>query len=159
MNKTYLFGTAVILTLTLGGCGEAVAPEVESPVVESRNVVGKVQTQPGFRIIGDDRGPCTGSLVSQKFNGQQITLKDSAGEIVGASSLGGWDGDTGLGDQKSLPPDKYGYNDGDLCSWDFSFSGVVVESDFYTLEFSDSRVTPPTITRDELMRGPVIEIG
>jgi len=152
LNKLEFTAAAGALLLVLSGCGASI--ETETPGLDDQNidVIGKIQTVPYVGIWGEEGSGCTGPLISLDFNGQRVTLKDAAGEIVGVTNLEGWPGEPGI----DLSPDDYGYNDGEMCSWDFTFPDVPVDSNFYSLEFSDSRVSPPTITKEELIDGPVI---
>ena len=153
MTKLSAFLAAFAGLLVLSGC-------VPSGSVDQQtiDVIGKVQTQQYFGNIGGDGNFCSGTAISRTFSGQQVTLLDAEGKIVGVTKLKGWDGVGVRAGAESLIPTA-GYNDGDKCSWDFSFIGVSITSDFYTLEFSDKRVTPPTITKEDLMTGPVVVIG
>jgi hypothetical protein len=158
LRRSLISASAGLLVLVLSGCGASGGSQdqqTEDQSGETIDVAGKIQTAPYVGIYGEEGYACNGVQVTLKFNGQQVKLKDAAGEIVGVTNLEGWKGDPSV----DLDPAKYGYNDGQMCSWDFSFPGVSVESNFYTLEFSDSRVTPPTITKEELINGPVIQIG
>jgi hypothetical protein len=152
MRKLNAFLGASLAVLALSGCGSS-----GSIGQQTVDVVGKVQTQPYFsEMSGPDGDFCSGVPISQTFSGQQVKLLDAEGKIVGATSLEGWKGDPS---RDAGLNDTFGYNDGDMCSWDFTFPGVSLTSDFYTLEFSDKRVTPPTITKEDLMTGPVVVIG
>lgn len=126
---------------------------------QGTEVVGKVQTQPYFsEMSGPDGDFCSGPSISRTFSGQQVTLLDAEGKIIGVAKLEGWDGE-GVKAEAAHLVETFGYNDGAMCSWDFSFSGVSLTGDFYTLEFSDSKVSPATITRQDLENGPVVVIG
>jgi hypothetical protein len=154
MRKFSAFLGASLAVLALSGCGSS-----GSIGQQTVDVVGKVQTQPYFsEMSGPDGDFCSGVPISQTFSGQQVKLLDAEGKIVGVTKLEGWDGEGARAEAEHLI-DTFGYNDGDMCSWDFTFPGVSLTSDFYTLEFSDKRVTPPTITKEDLMTGPVVVIG
>jgi hypothetical protein len=142
--------TAGLLATTLSGCGTSSGADGQTI-----DVVGKIQIASFLGLTGDNGNPCTGQGdISLGLNGQQVKLKDAAGEIVGVANLEGWMGDP----SSDLNPAAYGYFDGAVCSWDFTFPGVTVDSNFYTLEFSDKRVVPPTITKEEILNGPVISL-
>jgi hypothetical protein len=150
LRKILVVPSLAALILVLSGCGVATGSGDAST-----DVVGKIQTKPYIGQFGEEGDGCAGPEFSHSFNGQQVTLKDAAGAIVGIATLQGWGGDP----SRDLSPDSYGYNDGAMCSWDFTFPGVALESDFYTLEFSSSNVAPPTFTKEELINGPVVALG
>jgi hypothetical protein len=146
LRKSAFIVSLGVLALLASGC---------STSGETANISGKVQTAPLVGVFGDEGFACVGPEFSLGFSGQQIKLLDSSGEVVGITNLEGWPGDPNV----DLEPGKQGYNDQGMCSWDFNFAGVSVESDFYTIEFSDQRIIPPSITKEELLNGPVIPLG
>lgn len=153
MKKTIISVASLgLLATALSGCG-SMAGSAEQANAVTTDVAGKIQIQPVLGATKDDGSPCTGETpFSLGLNGQQVKLKDASGEIVGVATLQGWKGDP----TRDLSPDKYGYFDGGICSWDFNYPSVRVSSDFYTLEFSDERVPSSTITKEELINGPIV---
>lgn len=150
MNKAKIIAGISAGALFLSGC--AGIGGGQSQVID---VKGKVQAKSFLGVTGSDGDPCTGAgPIVLELNGQEVKLKNAEGTIVGVANLEGWKADP----SRDLNPDSYGYNDGELCAWDFSFPDVSLDSNFYTLEFSDKRVSPPTITKEELANGPIVSV-
>lgn len=152
MKVTLLAAATLASLVMLSGCSSAGTSSSQSV-----SVVGKIQETPIVDVSAYKAGfACAaGSPTGLTLNGQQIKLKDAAGKIVGIADLKGWTGDPKV----ALKPAGYGYVDGKLCSWDFTFKDVPTDSKFYTLEFADTRIAPETITNAELLKGPVIQVS
>jgi hypothetical protein len=150
-----------ICIIALSACaGESAEMTEAPPEAQGAQIVGKVQMAPvlGFQS-GDENFACTGvEENSLQFNGQRVTLKDADGAVVGVTILVGFQPDL-FPDSPYLDPSSYGYNDGTLCAWDFVFSDVIIDSAFYSFEFSDDSITPINLSKQEILGNLVITLG
>lgn len=146
MKKILLVATAGILVFALSGCGAS-----GDSGGQAIDVKGKIHVKPYVDVPSIEGSACSGALFSLTMNGQKVTLKNAEGTLVGATNLMGWQGDPA----SSLDPSDYGYQDGDFCAFDFVFPGVPGDSSFYTLEFTDDRISPITMTQEEIKTNPV----
>lgn len=153
MKKALLSASAIFM-LFLSGCSSMEEPENQViDQAQAIDVLGKVQVVPF--MSGDDGDVCAPGLAAAlEFNGQQVKLLNAEGAIVGLTNLKGWT--EPREDIAGFDPAKYGYYEKNMCTWDFSFPGVTLDSNFYSLEFTDRRVSTPTLSKAELERGPVI---
>jgi len=128
-------------TLLLAGCAAGSPP--------TQDIQGKVLTQ-SFLTIGDEGDPCIpGNFdVFKSVPGSQITLKNSEGKILGVTNI------DIVAD--SANPEVSGTNDGSNCAYSFTFSQVVVEDQFYSIEFAVQNLSPATLTLEELTSGAVL---
>lgn len=146
MNKSTfnIFGFS-LAGLLLAGCA---GPGVEEAPLAASEIAGKVLS-PASITFGDEGDPCIAdSEIFLSFPGSQVTLKNSQGDIIGLTTV--------EINEESVNPGSAGANEGSNCAFPFTFTDVVVEDEFYSIEFGVSQLTPVTVSREDLLSGVVV---